>query len=511
MVTLDGVDHFSDLVDERLIIKRSQAPHRVRKFHVIVGISGKLRTLKINNASIDTLSAALLERMYFCKVGGDFVSPPAVDRKVVNDRLKTFRNKLLKAFGPSPTKLDPEQFVDMFRGRKKTIYQNALPEYYEAGVLRKHSISAAFVKCEKVNPDKAPRCIQPRHPVYNIGLGCYLKHIEHRIYRAIGSVFGESDVVIKGFNVKEIGTIVSRKWNHFGETVAIGLDATKFDMHVSAEMLEWEHAFYKQLYRGDKELKRLLSYQVDNKGVGYCDDGKLTYKVRGRRFSGDMNTALGNCLIMCAMVYAYANDRDVPIKFINNGDDCVVFMEKQHECQFVEGLNEWFLELGFRMTREPTVTALSEVEFCQMRPIVVKDGYTMVRNFDTAREKDSLCLLPINGGKPLAKWLYAIGECGLALCSGIPVMQEMYKCYMRNGMSSKMGESVQMQSGMRMLAAGLSAKESPVEADTRVSFFEAWGYTPDEQLCLEAYYRNLVVEYSDHTVENFDETTDAPF
>ncbi len=505
------MDHKSNLSHERLHIKRSQAPHRVRKFHVVVGISGKLRTLKINNASIDTLSAALLERMYFCKVGDEFVPPPAVDQEVVHRRLREFRNKLLKAFGPPPSKLEPEEFVDMFRGRKKTIYSNALPEYYESGVLRKHSVSAAFVKCEKVNPSKAPRCIQPRHPVYNIGLGRYLKHIEHRLYKAIGRVFGESDVVIKGFNVKEIGEIVSRKWHQFGETIGIGLDATKFDMHVSAEMLQWEHSIYKQLYRGDKELARLLTYQIENKGVGYCDDGSLRYSVRGRRFSGDMNTALGNCLIMCAMVYAYARERNVPIRFINNGDDCVVFMEKHYEAQFVEGLDEWFMELGFRMTREPTVDNLSGVEFCQMRPILVDGEYIMVRNFDTAREKDSLCLLPLNGKKAMEKWLYAVGECGLALCAGVPVLQSMYQCYMRNGTPSRMAESVHMQSGMRLLAKGLQSKSREIGVDARVSFFEAWGYTPDEQVELERYYDGLTIDYSANTVDNYDEIIDAPF
>ncbi len=511
MATLDGVDQHSKLVDERLTIKRSQAPHRVRKFHIIAGISGKLRTLKINNSSIDTLSAALLERMYYCKVGEEFLPPPTVSSETVVARLREFRSKLLRKFGPTPTKLYPEEFVDMFRGRKRTIYSNALDEYYEQGVLRKHSISAAFVKCEKVNPLKAARCIQPRHPVYNIGLGCYLKHIEHRLYKAIAKVFSESDVVIKGYNVQEIGKIVSRKWSRFSDPIAIGLDATKFDMHVSEEMLEWEHSIYKSLYRGDRELARLLTYQIDNKGVGYCDDGTLRYRVRGRRFSGDMNTALGNCLIMCAMVYAYAKEKQTPIKFINNGDDCVVFMERKHEAQFVDGLDSWFYDLGFRMTREDTVDSLSQVEFCQMRPLLIDGEYVMVRNFDTAREKDSLCLLPLDSRKAMQKWLYAIGECGLALCGGVPVLQEMYSCYMRNGVPSKMGESVHMQSGMRLLARGLEAKRKPITPDARVSFFEAWGYTPDEQIALENYYSSFEIEFDNNTVDNFCEIIDAPY
>jgi hypothetical protein len=214
---------------------------------------------------------------------------------------------------------------------------------------------------------------------------------------------------------------------------------------------------------------------------------------------------------MCAMVYSYAKERGVDIRFINNGDDCVVFMERWHEQGFVEGLDAWFLEMGFRMTREPTVDQLEDVEFCQMRPIKVATGWTMVRNFDVAREKDSLCLLPLHDDKAMRKWLYAVGECGLALCSGIPVMQSMYECYMRNGVPSNMGNSVQMQTGAKMLAKGLHSKRQPVHPDSRVSFFSAWGYTPDEQVALESYYDQLSLVYTTNVVDNFTDLETPPF
>jgi len=503
LVELEGLDHRSELVHPDLVVQHNQAPCRVRRFHVVTSVSGKMRTLKINNASIDTLKAALLERMYFCVVDGAFVPPPPVDKNHAFATLKGFRNGLLKKLGTKPSKLTPEEFVEMFRGRKKTIYNNALEEFYEKGVLRKHAISAAFVKCEKVNPTKAPRCIQPRHPVYNIGVGCYLKHIEHRIYRSINKMFGEKHVVMKGYNVEEIGEIISDKWSSFARPVGIGLDATKFDMHVSAEMLQWEHSIYLDLYKNDKELRRLLKMQVENKGVGHCDDGKLKYSVRGRRFSGDMNTALGNCLIMCAMVWQYAKEKNIPIKFINNGDDCVVFMEREHELEFVRGLDEWFIKMGFRMTREPSAHNLEDIEFCQMRVLRTSRGNVAVRNFDTAREKDSMCLFPLDNESAMRKWLYAVGECGLALCGGVPVMESFYKCYMRNGIKSNMQDAVHMQSGMRFLAVRMEAKEAPITPDARTSFMMAWGYTPDEQVAMEQYYDQLNIEHTIETIDNY--------
>lgn len=507
---LEGCDHVSMLSHPQLVLQRNQAPSRVRKFHIIASVSGKLRTLKINNASIDTLNTALLERMYFCKVGEGFFPPPQVSKTDVFECLRGFKSVLLRKFGQRPTKQTPEEFVEMFRGRKRKIYENALDEFYEYGVQRRHALSCAFVKCEKVNPNKAPRCIQPRHPVYNIGVGCYLKHIEHRLYNAISKTFGLRDVVAKGYNVEELGRIIERKFYSLPDVAAIGLDATKFDMHVSAEMLEWEHSIYLNLYGNDPELKRLLKMQVDNRGVGFCDNGKLRYKVRGRRFSGDMNTALGNCLIMCGMIWAYTRQRNIPVEFINNGDDCVVFMGQNRVSDFTMGLDQWFLRLGFRMTTEQPVTQLEEVEFCQMRPIHTIRGVVMCRNFDTAREKDSLCLFPLPTETAMRKWLWAVGECGLALCGGVPVMEAFYRCYMRNGVEGGVRNAVQMQSGMQFLADRLEAREYLITDDARVSFFIAWGYTPDEQRSLEQYYDSLTIDHTHNPVDNFVEIDSAP-
>jgi hypothetical protein len=52
-----------------------------------------------------------------------------------------------------------------------------------------------------------------------------------------------------------------------------------------------------------KELAELLKWQLQNKGFARTIDGLIKYSVEGCRMSGDMNTALGNCTIMCALVY----------------------------------------------------------------------------------------------------------------------------------------------------------------------------------------------------------------
>lgn len=501
MGRVPGVSHVSTLSDPRLKVTRTQAAGPEREMYVLTGVSSGPRSLKVNNPDISTLRAALLERMYYCQVDGVFVSPPEVSCEVITNTMKEFRNSLLRQVGRA-TPVSPEMFSQMYKGRKRTIYEQAVAEYYISGVKEDHALSVAFVKCEKVPSNKAPRCIQPRKPVYNVGVGRFLKPIEHRIYGAIGRVFKDEVVVVKGFNVQEVAHILVDKWRSFSDPVAVGLDATKFDMHVCEGMLEWEHSVYLSIFGGNRTLARYLGWQRDNKGVGYCQDGRLKYKVKGRRFSGDMNTALGNCLIMCAMVWTFAREKGVHIKLANNGDDCVVFMERGDLQKFLPNLNTWFIQLGFRMTVEKPVYNIEEVEFCQMRPVQLRHSWTMVRDIPKAREKDSISIIPLDNVKVARKWIYAVGECGLALCSGVPIMQDMYEMYMRAGVQSRMGDSVAMQSGMRRLARGLEARSSDITPEARDSVYAAWDITPDEQEAIERHYRELMIDLSTSRVDD---------
>ena len=86
------------------------------------------------------------------------------------------------------------------------------------------------------------------------------------------------------------------------------------------------------------------------KGVAHCQDGRVKFSVRGTRSSGDLNTSLGNCILMCAMVWAYIRDAGLfKVELANNGDDCVVIMEREDLDIFLGGLETWFRDHGFRM------------------------------------------------------------------------------------------------------------------------------------------------------------------
>jgi len=450
---------------------------------------GPTLNLNVNNADITTLACALLERMYYCKVKGEFVAPPPVTTGIYDTRLGSFRSEVCRKVGQAaPVSLG--QVVEMYQGRKRTIYLNAKERYELLGWCKTYPWLKAFVKMEKVNPDKAPRCIQPRDPVYNICLATYIKPLEHRVYKAIDKVFGDGPTVIKGYNVEQVGRIMRGKWNSFNRPVAIGLDAVKFDMHVSKEALEWEHSVYNRIYRC-KKLRTMLRHQIYQRGGARCKDGHLSYKVVGRRASGDMNTALGNCLLMCGLVHAYAAEKGVKVKLMNNGDDCVVMMESEDEHVFLRSLDDWFYQMGFRMTTEKPVYSLPEIEFCQMRPIEYGDNQViMVRNINVALRKDTLITVDVSTEKTLKAWMTAVGKGGLSLTGGIPIMQNFYRrlIALGCGVVSKVATQLNQNSGMYLLGVGIDRHFVEPTAQARLNVFRAWGITPDQQVSLEHYY-----------------------
>jgi hypothetical protein len=351
----------------------------------------------------------------------------------------------------------------------------------------------AFVKAEKINlsakQDPAPRIIQPRHPRFNLSVGVYIKKIEHRIYNIIKKVF-HAPTVGKGMNALELGNTIADKWNKFNKPVAIGMDASRFDQHVSCELLKWEHSIYKLFYPHDKTLADLLGLQLHNHCTYYGPDGMIKYDTDGCRMSGDMNTGLGNCLLMCAMVYSYFADK-CKIELINNGDDCVVFMETA-DLRHITDLPQWFLEMGFTMICETPVYELEEVEFCQCHPVAIGNDYLMVRNPNICLSKD---LYTVNGIQSYKSWktqLQALSDCGLALYGRMPVFNEFYRMMNVGGRHT----TTQITGGMQWLSqGGLDLGDGDISSHTRFSFFKAFGLTPDEQIAIERYYASVTIMY----------------
>lgn len=198
--------------------------------------------------------------------------------------------------------------------------------------------------------------------------------------------------------------------------------------------------------------------------------------------SGDMNTALGNCLLMCMLIMTYLNSKLIKYDYINNGDDAVLFIEKEH-LHLLRDLPEWFERMGFEMVVEEPVYQLENIEFCQMRPINLgyKD-YTMVRNYPSSLAKDLTCLEPT----AFKAWLHSVGQGGQSVTTGVPIYWAFYKALERMGKSNgKEYVGYMADSGFhRMIELG-AKQRTLITADARVSFWRAFGVSPDVQISIE--------------------------
>lgn len=488
-----------------------------RKYIRLAGVSPNIDIVPFDH-KIKTLERAVKERVLNVKTvagkngdGSGFTTPPQPTSGFVERMEYTF-NSLCKLL-PKTAPITHQQFVDGYKGRKKTIYTNALKDL-RMGIskLEEESAVKVFIKCEKTDrttkQDPVPRVISPRSPVFNIRLGRYLKPIEERIFKRLGKLFGHK-TVMKGMDVRATAKVLREKWEMFVDPVAISLDASRFDQHVSIPALQFEHSIYLECFKQKKHklaLAKLLNCQLRNHCTGYAEDGGVRYTTEGTRMSGDMNTSLGNCVLMCTMIHAYLNQKQILGHLANNGDDCVVFIERADLAQFSEGLFDWFWDMGFNMQIEEPVDEFEKIEFCQCKPVYDGEVWRMCRNPITAIAKDAVLLTADASHEYFLLWLRAIGLGGLSIAGGLPIFQSFYQMCVRNGIVSYKRKHRPGRSNVVTLdtiellpffmrETGVRGNEevSVVTAAARASFYAAFGILPDEQIELERYYDNFSV------------------
>lgn len=466
----------------------------------VSGISPPMIIAGFNN-DVNTLERAVKERVFYVKEDGAFVAPPRPVGTHFEETLARSREQFSKHL-PRSAPLSRRDFVATFRGPKRRLYEAAYHSLLKEGFSEKDARIQAFVKYEKTDftrkTDPVPRVISPRSPRYNIEVGRFLRPLEERIFRSIAKLFG-SPTVFKGMNSLRSGQVMKDKWDSFRKPVAIGADASRFDQHVSIQALAWEHGVYLDCFprrAHRRRLRHILRMQLRNSCVGYTANGRVKYKTEGGRMSGDMNTSLGNCILMCLMFHAYAESLGIRVELANNGDDCVLFMEQCDYHRFRAGIPAWFRAMGFNMVLEEPCYTFEEVEFCQTHPVWVGPSprdYLMVRHPKWAIAKDTMSVHAWQSESMYRGWLYAVGIGGMAMTGGIPVFQDFYRTYLRHGKFRATASDSQSW-GVRQLSKNMTRQYGDVHPKTRASFYWAFGVTPSEQLVLEDFYRGVCLE-----------------
>lgn len=438
--------------------------------------------------NLQNLVRGITERVLYVIRDGRLSKVPQPLENVFANRLGKLRGRLLRRMPPTPV-VEIQDYPELYHGRKRAVYQRAADSLLTRGVSKADSFVSTFLKAEKINfsakVDPAPRVIQPRAPRYNVMVGRYLKLYEKQVFAGFQREF-RYPVVLKGLNAQQVGGWMADHWSQFSRPCAVGLDASRFDQHVSKQALEFEHSFYNAAFQS-RELRQLLGWQLRNRGIARLPGWRLDYLTDGCRMSGDMNTGLGNCILMSCMVIAYCELEGIKFRLANNGDDCVVFIEEQ-DLGRLDGIDRWMLDFGFTLTREAPVYELERVVFCQAQPVYTDSGWRMVRNPFTAMSKDCVSLVGWDNEDNIRYWATAIGKCGYSLTCGVPVWQAWYEQLMRlgGGMESHGVDVAVNDCGMSYMARGVSG--CPITAEARVSFWRAFGVMPDTQEALEAHY-----------------------
>lgn len=479
----------------QLCINRNGQTGKSRRFVVTTGATRDHR-LGVFNNNVSSVGRAFTERYFFCKEGNDFRPAIVVEPRYLRTAgLKEFRDRVVAEM-PHLPRLSGIECVATWSGQKRKLYEAARLSLVKDPVCEDDARLHSFVKFEKQNLDKAPRIINPRSPRYNLELARYLKHAEKYFYAAINEAYGARTraTVIKGFDADVSAAILRDKWDQFGDPVAIGIDASKFDMHVSVPALQYEHSFYKRLFPGSGMLSWLLKLQLRNHGRAFCEDGSVKFSMVGTRSSGDINTSLGNCIIMCALIYDYMRYVGVNFELANNGDDAVIICNRRDLSVVETGLTNWFRRRGFAMVVETPVFEFEELEFCQTHPVWVGQGWRMVRNWDAVITKDPMCLISVQNDKVLRKWYGAVGECGRILNSGVPVHMSFYEAYERHGVKASERFIKHVFKNTSMLQRmGKQQRCAIITPEARASYYFAFGILPDYQQALESTMEHFTI------------------
>ncbi len=477
-------------IDSRLVVERFEDVVRDRVYYALPTITGE-NDLGVFNNTLNAACVALTERYLNLKVDGK-LTKPITCRKGIFESTRAFEFQLFVARKCSNAHVySRQEVVDMYTGQKRVLYAQAADSLLVDPLTKRDSYLKTFIKFEKCNLTKAPRIINPRSTRYTLELARYLKKLEKPVYRAIHKIFRSeaTHTVIKGLNVVESASVVRAKWDRFLDPVFVGGDITKLDMHVGVDALRFEHMVYNLIFKS-RRLRRLLEWQLFNRGRAYFKDGCVSFKMAGTRSSGDINTSMGNVLIVCYVIWGAVVELGLDCELINNGDDFGLIFERGDLQRVVDFLPRWFRNHGFVLVMEEPVDVFERIEFCQTKPVWDGQQWRMCRLPQTVFKKDTICTVDIPNAKMWKKWLAAVGDCGLSLTSGLPVLPHFYRMFRRAGIDYS---DVEFQRFFKNTSAfqslhNLTSFGDQVTEDSRLSFYFAFGILPDDQRDLEAYF-----------------------
>jgi len=434
-----------------------------------------------------------------CALRNRVVGAVPVPSKAALRSFANFNTKHIARLPGTPA-MDVLDVPDFYSGSRRRRFQRGLEYYLAEGVASRDAWISMFVKFEKtafnkekINPD--PRAIQFRGLKYCVLMAKYLKPIEHIIYNMCGDgkLMPKGRLIGKGCSMNRRAALAHEKWTSLKNPVCCALDMSRFDQHVSLWLLRQEHRWYKKM-NPSKEFAKLLRWQENNKGM---TSSRIKYQIRGKRMSGDMNTALGNCILMLLMTAWGMEQLGIPVSdynMLDDGDDNCLFVEAKWLTHIQSKMPELMLSLGMVLKIEKVSTTFPSVLWCQGHPVETAEGWKFVRK--PAKVLSAALINPkhlIQGRRQ--KLISAIGYGELALNRGVPVLQAYARALIRAGdgkfvafdPTNKYWHLLKHEVKTMDKAGLTAATPGHITDQARLTFHEAFGIPPAEQVVLEDY------------------------
>lgn len=388
--------------------------------------------------------------------------------KLVRRSFKTLRHNITWKCTTTP-------FVDIvngYEGGKKQRYIKALAYLSKFGLLEKHARVQMFIKPDRFPEDdvkvKPPRAIQFRSPEFNLMMAHYLKRFEEETYKNLRLGKSRTRNIMKGLNPRKRAELVLTKVRKFRKPVYVCLDHSRFDSCIQDIHLKETHKCYAKSV--GKSVMSVVKYQLKNKGY---TRGGIKYRAAGTRMSGDFDTGLGNCLVNVASILSVIGKVDAD--FFLDGDDAVIIVEQ-------EDLNKLkiknFAHFGL-ITKLNVQHKLERVEFCQSR-IIYNNGPIFSRNPIRALSH-SMITRKYYSTKTVCEYLKGVGDCEESVSFGVPILHKLSKLLKTSSPRAFYDSDM-----LWRMAQGEDMEKVDISMEARMSFYLAWGISPQIQQYLEA-------------------------
>lgn len=385
-----------------------------------------------------------------------------------------------------------------YKGRMRARYEEAERSLRIDGpVTSSDARLGAFLKAEKFNglaKIAKPRMIFPRSYRYNLELATRLKPFEHALWPRLRAPkrwgVPRTRVVGKGLGPRARAELVVKKFEGIGAgCVCFEVDASSWEAHQDLWQLTQEHRVYAAAFPGDAGLQSLLAKQLRNKGV---TSGGVKFSREGGRASGDLNTGMGNTILMLAICDSVLRRFNLSkFDLLVDGDNALIFLPGSEATPVVEGFRQRALDYsGHEMVLERPVSVIEEVRFGQSAPVCVGGVWTMCRDYRKVLSQGTSSHVHLRHRRFALSFLRGVSLCELSLAQGLPVLQ-VWAEQLRRATEGSPAASPDFYRDYLEIGATLSESVGTrgVEMTTRESFSRAFGLSPDDQLLVE---RSLV-------------------